>query len=716
MTDRIETQAVQTDFQEDPQVIADRLDAARQDLLELSTRNRLLSTPRHRKRAKALEVVDERSDEMYRLLVEGKASLTFLKAADKSPEEIGQDESPEGKSAAEPHVEAGSAGELFEKEALEQPEDDGTQDVRADESGITPKRHLDLKLQTTLNSADLQKRLLRTYYDARSSELEQGVNTLYLALGFLKWYEDDTREKARYAPLVLVPVTLQRKNARTQFSIAWNEDEISTNLSLQAKLKADFGIELPDLVVESVDSEAPSASADTDGVVGEVRAFRPSDYFAQLRDLLRHVDGWEVCADDAVLSFFSFSKFLMYRDLDPAMWGGAQTLGKQPLLGALMGKQGFKPAAPVLEPGAMLDSVVGPREMVHVTLADTSQASAVEAVRRGQNVVIQGPPGTGKSQTITNLIAAAVKDGKKVLFVAEKMAALEVVQRRLSNVGLGDMCLELHSHKAKKKSVLDHLERTLALGAVTGTPTKGYFEKLTAARDAMSAHVTALHGPVGDTGVTPYVAVGELVRLRADGVAPTDFTLDDPLNWDLETAAAARATLDETLARATEMGSPAQHPWRGASAAGMTPMDLERLTGRLPDAAAALRTAATATADLGNAIEDDHRATAGAAVVWASRARRLAQAPALDTAAIAHGVWAEQATVLSALVEQVQYLGQARKQLQGQVVDAAWGADLSQTRLDLAAYGRSWFRWFNGAYRRAKGRLQAVLSGPAPSD
>ena len=341
MTDRIETQAVQTDFQEDPQVIADRLDAARQDLLELSTRNRLLSTPRHRKRAKALEVVDERSDEMYRLLVEGKASLTFLKAADKSPEEIGQDESPEGKSAAEPHVEAGSAGELFEKEALEQPEDDGTQDVRADESGITPKRHLDLKLQTTLNSADLQKRLLRTYYDARSSELEQGVNTLYLALGFLKWYEDDTREKARYAPLVLVPVTLQRKNARTQFSIAWNEDEISTNLSLQAKLKADFGIELPDLVVESVDSEAPSASADTDGVVGEARAFRPSDYFAQLRDLLRHVDGWEVCADDAVLSFFFIQQIFDVSRFGPGHVGRRSDPWQAAIVGGVDGQAGL---------------------------------------------------------------------------------------------------------------------------------------------------------------------------------------------------------------------------------------------------------------------------------------------------------------------------------------------------------------------------------------
>ena len=719
--------------------LAARLDAARQDLLELSTRNRLLSTPRRRKRARALEVVDEKSDELFRLLVEGGASLTFEPASD---EALAAERAAEAQEAADqqaraqaaadadmtstdPAVEPGSAGAVLREgeaepadaPALEQPADSDDDAEPIVDPDRVEKRHRDLKLQTALSSADLQKRLLRTYYDARSSELEQGVNTLYLALGFLKWYEDDTTEKARYAPLVLVPVTLSRKNARTQFSIAWNEDEVSTNLSLQAKLKADFGLELPDLVTDAVTGAAAGASdaaADSDGEVGEARAFRPSDYFASVRDTLRDVKRWEVVADDAVLSFFSFSKFLMYRDLDPGEGSQAAALGDHPLLGALMGDGGFEPAEPVLADGQSLDEVVSPRDTVHVTLADTSQASAVEAVRRGQNLVIQGPPGTGKSQTITNLIAAAVKEGKSVLFVAEKMAALEVVKRRLSNAGLGDMCLELHSHKARKKRVLDDLQRTLGLGAVTGTPDEAWFKKLAEARAGLTDHAEALHAPVDGTGVTPFDAVGELVRLRALGVKPGDFTLDDPLTWTPDAATQARDVLRETLARLEEVGSPTEHPWRGASAPGVTPMDLERLSARLPDASAALRGAAQQTAALADALRADGRATAGWTADLAARARRMAEQPALDAQAIVNEVWAQQGTPLSALVEQGQHLGQAKKQLEGKVVDAAWGADVGQARIDLAAHGSSWLRFLSGAYRRAKGTLRGLCAGVPP--
>jgi len=722
----------------DLKTIADRLDAARQDLLELSTRNRLLSTPRHAKRARALEVVDEKSDELYRLLVEGGASLTFQEATEETLAEQEAEAqaaradaalAPDGPTAPDepdaPAVEPGSAGDVFRgpdaepagTPLLEQPEADAAEAALIADPDRLEKRHRDLKLQTRLGSAALQKRLLRTYYDARSSELEQGVNTLYLALGFLKWYEDDTTQKARYAPLVLVPVTLSRKNARTQFSIAWNEDEVSTNLSLQAKLKADFGLELPDLVTEAVTGDAAGAAddaADSDGAVGEARAFRPSDYFAGVRDLLRDVKRWEVCADDAVLSFFSFSKFLMYRDLDPGPPDRASALDGHPLLGALMGEGGFTPAEPVLGDGQSLDEVVSPRNTVHVTLADTSQASAVEAVRRGQNLVIQGPPGTGKSQTITNLIAAAVKEGKTVLFVAEKMAALEVVQRRLSHAGLGDMCLELHSHKARKKRVLDDLQRTMGLGAVTGTPDEAWFQKLAAAREAMTGHAVALHTPVDATGVTPFAAVGELVRLRGAGMKPGDFTLDDPLTWTADAAQEARGVLAETLARLGEVGPPADHPWRGAAAPGVTPMDLERLAARLPDATAALRTAAQQTAALADALNADGRATAGWTADLAGRARRMAEQPALDADAIVNDVWGQQGTPLSALVEQGQHLSQARKQLDGVVVDAAWTADAAQARIDLAAHGRAWLRWLNGAYRRAQATLRGLCVAAPP--
>ncbi|WP_159189817.1 AAA domain-containing protein, partial [Escherichia coli] len=101
--------------------------------------------------------------------------------------------------------------------------------------------------------------------------------------------------------------------------------------------------------------------------------------------------------------------------------------------------------------------------------ADSSQHSALIDAIRGQNLVIEGPPGSGKSQTITNLIAAALLNGKKVLFVAEKMAALEVVKRRLDRAGLGQFCLELHSHKTHKRKVLDDINARLVSQATMPT-------------------------------------------------------------------------------------------------------------------------------------------------------------------------------------------------------------------------------------------------------
>ncbi|MEM1108189.1 MAG: DUF4011 domain-containing protein [Planctomycetota bacterium] len=683
-----------------PAVLMRRLDAARQDLLELSTRNRLLNTPRRRKRSRALEIVDEKSDAIFHLLVDKGNALSFVPIEDK-PEsadlKLSSADEPTPSDAL-PEVEEGSAGAIFRDPDSTPPESSEPaeeQEADAEEPEIDAARLTDRKLQTLLNREDLQKRLLRTFYDARTSQQEQGVNTLYLALGFLKWYEDDRPDKARHAPLLLIPVNLERRNARTRFSLTYDDTEITTNLSLQAKLRAEFGLDLPE--VPDLDDE-----------------FTPGTYFDLVRETVKDVDRWEVLDDDIVLSFFSFSKFLMYRDLDAENWRDDKALAEHPLLSQLLSDKGFPVREPVVAEEASLDDAIGPEAMVHVVPADTSQAISVEGVRQGRNLVVQGPPGTGKSQTIANLIAAAVKEGKKVLFVAEKMAALEVVKRRLTNVGLGDMCLELHSHKARKRAVLDDLEHTLSLGGPKDRETETYFDQLTAARDTLNVHAQVLHTPVGDSDVTPYEAVGELVRLRAEGVSPADFTLDNPAGWDAAHTEAARRVLGELLEQLAAVGTPDEHPWRGAAIASILPMDLQRLADKLPDAAASLRHADEQAHALADALEDDAQLTPAHTQALANLARRLASAPPLDRAAITHDVWTQQATALSEAVEAGLNLAAVRKQLDGKVNDAGWSADLIQARLDLASFGRSWLRWLNPAYKRAKRQLAATLTGPPP--
>jgi hypothetical protein len=394
-----------------------KLERARTELLDLSARNRLLNIPRSARNARTLEIIDERSKEIFKLLVRDQRPLTFLpgRAAAGIPEHTAENEIAE----------------------LAQPDDDGV-----DDRGVA-NRHIDTKLQTRLTPVGLQKRLMDLYFDARTLEEEQGVNILFLALGTLKWIDPTNAANVRFAPLILVPVALERGNAAEKFKLYWRQEDPAPNLSLEAYLDRVHGLKLPRF---DADEE-----------------FDPSAYMAAVADAVSAKADWTVNQDDVVLGFFSFAKFLMYRDLDPSNWPADARLSEHALIRPLL-SDGFDGSESLLAEDAPVDAHVPPAEMVHIVDSDSSQTLAVHEVRRGRNLVIQGPPGTGKSQTIANIIASAVAEGKTVLFVAEKMAALEVVKRRLDSTGVGAACLELHSNKANKRVVLEELRRTWELG------------------------------------------------------------------------------------------------------------------------------------------------------------------------------------------------------------------------------------------------------------
>lgn len=124
------------------------------------------------------------------------------------------------------------------------------------------------------------------------------------------------------------------------------------------------------------------------------------------------------------------------------------------------------------------DAKTAPVDLFQVVDADSSQQDAILLTKKGVSFVLQGPPGTGKSQTITNIIAECLASGKKVLFVSEKMAALEVVRKRLASAGLADFCLTLHSYKANKKEVLDQLSSVLNLSRQKANLSDEAFQKL----------------------------------------------------------------------------------------------------------------------------------------------------------------------------------------------------------------------------------------------
>jgi hypothetical protein len=303
-------------------------------------------------------------------------------------------------------------------------------------------------------------------------------------------------------------------------------------------------------------------------------------YVAQVRHALRGQERWHIDEEAASLSFFSFAKFLMYHDLDPESWPADAGIVDHAVLRALLheGEDIPQPGEP-LPDGAYIDDVVKPEETHQVCDADSSQVRAIVAANRGLTMVIQGPPGTGKSQIITNIIAEAIGRGRSVLFVAEKMAALEVVKRRLDQLGLGDACLELHSHKTNKREVLQELGRTLQAAGYERTAPDYEPERVREQRDRLNAYERALHEPIGKTGVTPFSAIGNVIAMTARYADDALLALEipRPWGWTAEEYARRHPLVEEAQTLVAARGVPRANPLWGIGLAECTPDLVSRL-------------------------------------------------------------------------------------------------------------------------------------------
>lgn len=651
------------------EIIITRLNNSRKELLDLSLRNRLLNVPRSRSRTRTIEIVDELSDEIFRILVRDKKAMSFLPGREDANAEEGQEN---GETVA----------------ALPQPEDEELND-----RGFA-KRHSDTRLQTRLTSKGLQSRLLEFSYDARTFYEEQGVNVLFLAIGMLKWYEAEASDTARYAPLLLLPIALERESASERFKLRFIEEDLTSNLSLLTKMQSDFNLKLPEL-------------PDMEDLI-------PSTYFDQVESACAGIPRWEVCRDDMVVGFFSFAKLLMYKDLDISTWPEGHRLENHSILNSLL-QDGFTSEPAIIGEDEKIDPHIAPIDQLQVVDADSSQTVCIEEVKRGRNLVIQGPPGTGKSQTITNLIASAVKNGMSVLFVAEKMAALDVVKRRLNAIELGDICLELHSNKANKRLMLDELQRTINLGRPHAGNVAEVADSLLRKRDALNRHCDVLNTRLEPSALTPYRIIGHLVRLKNAGARPVDFELAQPEAWSVVEFRERKAQIFDLAERITEIGLPGEHPWRGAAVDAMLPMDITRLGERLPLFVERFTKLIDATRNLsklfdisiGDETFDD---VAKLALVGA----RSFTAPEIDRQSFMHPVWQQQRPAICELIKAGEVCLVNQQKLIGVVTAAAWDTDMGEVRRNIAAHGTSWFRWFNGTYRKAQAALAGITVYPPP--
>ncbi len=327
------------------------------------------------------------------------------------------------------------------------------------------------RLRSVHTEGELAKLITSLYRTSKTAMEENGANTLYLALGLLRWFETGKSPKPRYAPIVLLPVEIVRKSALKGYVIRLRDDEAQMNITMLEKLKQDFGITVSGLDPLPLDEH---------GI--DMRTV-----FAVLRKAVMGQARWDVL-ESAYLGIFSFSQFVMWNDIR----NRSEDLSKNKIVKSLIDGRLAWEAEP-LEAGDKVEE----SGVLTPMAADASQLFAIRSACEGKSFVLHGPPGTGKSQTITSLIANALAEGKSVLFAAEKMAALEVVQKRLDKIGIGAFCLELHSNKARKKEVLEQLR--IASEVVKGTSPSRYKEKaeqIRKVREELNAYAARLHTPL----------------------------------------------------------------------------------------------------------------------------------------------------------------------------------------------------------------------------
>lgn len=329
------------------------------------------------------------------------------------------------------------------------------------------------RLRTFLKETDLEKLMKKLQRQAKVSIEENGANTIYLALGFLRWYETDKSEKPRYAPLVLVPVDIIRKVQDKSYTIKRRDEDTQVNITLLEMLRQFFGIDIKGLDPVPMDESGVDLNL----------------IFSTVRQGIMAKSRWDI-EEYAFVGQFSFNRFIMWNDIR----NRSEELAQNKVVASLIsGKTEWQDDDIYISP-LDLDKNVKPSDLAVPLSADSSQLAAVYAASQGKSFVLHGPPGSGKSQTITNMIASALYHGKTVLFVAEKMAALSVVEKRLDKVGLGPFCLELHSNKAQKRAVLKQLEETLNLGKLKQpSEYKSQAEKISEMRSELNGVMDELH-------------------------------------------------------------------------------------------------------------------------------------------------------------------------------------------------------------------------------
>lgn len=634
----------------------------RRKLLDLSMRNQLL---KFRPRSRTIEVVEGDLNHIYDFLLLKEKKMQFLPRKEAIEEEKEDEVEIENKSS-----------DLWELPPVE--------------VEITEENKSRF-LETDLTPSELQRRLFYINQRARTMLQEQGYNILYLGLGFLEWTEPHEPD-VRKAPLILIPVILERRKVGKSFSIHWDGNDILTNISLQAKLK-EMDLDLPEFKMPLT----------PEGV---------EKYLKKVKKSIKTMKDWQVL-EEIQLGFFSFTKFVMYRDLDPASYKEGVDITEKPLIEALFNPDPHKRKSTFQE--SEVDSKLQYENVYHVMDADSSQIAVIEDVKSGNNLVVEGPPGTGKSQTIVNLIAELMAHGKTVLFVSEKMAALEVVKNRLDGIGLGKFCLELHSHKTRKKDVLQELESSLNESSPEELDIERQLNRLETLRRQLNDYNQGLHQPLYQIRLSPFQLFGmkenaekhfknlPLVRI------PSPETIT-PEEWE-------ESIIElENLAKLAQLLPPlSDNTWSGTDPGMILPPDaqgIELLIQETRDLLESLRKKVRAMEDC-YGIKPSKNFNEFEKSIQAADV--LAQSRPVDLAVLNSTVWDEHENDAFLLLDKLKKLHSTRNILD-KFHDSAREKDLDRLLQEYLEQSSSKIKFLSGKYRKIKNEIDSLYLKTPPTN
>lgn len=432
------------------------------------------------------------------------------------------------------------------------------------------------RLRSFLSEGELSHAIVNIYRSSKTSLDENGANTLYLALGILRWYETTASQKPKYAPLILLPVEIIRKSALKGYVIRLRDEDPQMNITLLQMLAQDFGIQIQGL----------------DPLPQDAQGIDLRTVFTVIRKAVMDQPRWDIISA-AFLGIFSFSQFVMWNDLR----NRSEDIQKNKIVRSLIdGHLAWE--AQEMAPG---EKVPEDDSLVPVPV-DASQLYAIRAAAECKSFVLHGPPGTGKSQTITAIIANALAKGKSVLFVAEKMAALSVVQQRLNNIGIGPFCMELHSNKSNKRDVLNQLNEAaqVAKQDSPGTWLKEA-EQTAQLRKELDVYAQALHERQ-KSGLSLFEMISKYTEY-AECQEAIEFSQAFADGIDEDILQKQQLMLNRLIAAARLVNHPHQHPLRNVSKSVYTQKLRNELPEQLSEYTSALQTLSNAGVTLAQKLE-----------------------------------------------------------------------------------------------------------------